>query len=180
MSIRGIGQLNGKLAKLQTALTRTIPRRIGQDAEDHFRRSFKNQGFTDRGLVKWAPVKNKKAMKGRVLSRTGMLYNSVQLVQADANGIRVVAGGRAVPYAKIHNEGGTIQRQVSVRAHHRKEHFANTRRGRVKRKAATVRRHQMRMNLHLRKRQFMGKSHVLDMKMRKTILTTIGQVMNTR
>jgi phage gpG-like protein len=119
-------------------------------------------------------------MKGRVLSRTGMLYNSVQLVQADANGIRVVAGGAHVPYAQLHNKGGTIQRQVTVRAHHRREHFANTRRGRVKRKAAIVRRHQMRMNLHIRKRQFMGKSHMLDIQMRKTILASLRKVMNTR
>lgn len=183
MPIYGLNKLDKRMDRLGKALQRTIPRRIGQDAENHFRASFKNGGFTDRTLVKWRPRKQQprdrrgKAKAHTVLFQHGLLRGSVRLVQADWNNIQVVAGGPHVPYARIHNEGGWIKRQVTRRAHTRRAHAANTRRGRILRGEAHVRRHQARMNVYIPKRQFMGDSFTLRQKMRETILITIAEAL---
>lgn len=153
----------------------TAPKRIGADAERHYKESFRKQGFTDSTFRMWPPLKDPKAKKGRILKRSGLLMNSIRVAQADWRGVQVVAGGPHVPYAQIHNEGGTIHRQVTRRAHPRKGGPVKTRRGTVIRKATYVRRHQAMMNTHLRKRQFMGPSRALETKMRATILRTIAE-----
>lgn len=183
MPIYGLNKLDKRIEKLGKALQRTIPRRIGQDAENHFRASFKNGGFTDRALVKWRPRKQPptdkrgKAKAHTVLYQYGLLRGSVRLLRADWNNIQVVAGGPHVPYARIHNEGGIINRQATRRAHQRRAHERSTPRGRQRVAEHSVRRHQVRMNTYIPKRQFMGRSHVLEMTMRRTILTSIAKIM---
>jgi phage gpG-like protein len=146
MPIYGLNKLDKRIEKLGKALQRSIPRRIGQDAENHFRASFKNGGFTNRTLVKWRPRKQQpidrrgKVKAHTVLFQHGLLRGSVRLVQADSNNIQVVAGGPHVPYARIHNEGGWIRRQVTRRAHSRRAHPARMRDRRVLVQATHVRR----------------------------------------
>ena len=180
MPIYGINKLDRRILKLRASFAKTIPRRIGQDAENHFRDSFKYGGFTDRTLVKWPPRKaaptNKrgKVVKHTVLFQTGILRNSVRLVRADWNDIQVIAGGSHAPYARIHNEGGTISKSANVRAHGRREHKARMKNGKVvQRKAATVAPYTRTMNTVIPKRQFMGESQVLRGIMRQTIERTI-------
>lgn len=175
MSVKGNSQVAQRLRK---ALTTTIPKRIAADAQRHYMDSFRHQGFTDRALVKWRPVKKPrtsrgKVVGGRVLKGRGLLANSIRVARADWNGIQVVAGGPHVPYARIHNEGGWIRRQVTRRAHTRRAHPARTKSGVIMRKEANVRRHQARMNLYMPKRQYMGDSTVLRNTMRQTIQRTI-------
>lgn len=175
--------MQAKLTRLAKALVSTAPKRIAANAERHFKDSFRNQGFTDRALVKWRPLRKPrtnskgKKLQGRILKGRGLLANSIRVARADWNGIQVVAGGPHVPYAKLHNEGGWIRRQVTRRAHTRRAHPANTRRGRVLRNEAHVRRHQARMNVYIPKRQFMGDSHQLRQTMRQTILKTIAETL---
>jgi phage gpG-like protein len=175
MATHGTKELNAKLEKLARALQTIAPKRIAANAERHYKESFANQGFTDRTLQLWPKTKNGKAK--RILKRTGNLYNSIRIVRADANGIQITAGGPHVPYARIHNLGGTIEGEVSVRTHLRKAHSMRTRRGRVIAKAAMVQAHQRKLLIYMAKRQFMGKSHVLDLKFRDTLTTTIAQAL---
>lgn len=172
MPTRGDKQLQAKLDRLKRALSNTAPKRVGAAAERFFKESFRRQGWLDGGLRKWPATKGGKP--GRVLKRTGLLMNSIRVARADWRSIQVVAGGPHVPYARIHNEGGTIQRQVTRRAHQRRAHAMRTRRGRVMVAATTVRRHQARMNVHIRKRQYMGRSTSLDLELRKVILETVA------
>lgn len=176
MPVRGIDKLNGKIDRLMRTLRDIVPKRIAADAERHFKESFRNQGFTDTSLVRWRATKGGK--KGRTLKASGALMNSIK---GTANGmaVRVTAGGQHVPYARIHNEGGTIQRQVTRRAHYRNAHTRRTKRGKQEVPGAMVRRHQARMNLHLPKRQYMGRSAVLTRTMKATILRSIAQVVNS-
>ena len=179
MPIYGINNLDKRLLRLRASLQKTIPRRIGQDAENHFRDSFKRGGFTDRTLVKWPPRKAQptdrrgKPVKHTVLFQTGILRNSVRLVRADWNSILIVAGGPHAPYARIHNEGGTISKSTSVRAHTRRAHSARVRGKVIARSAATVHTFNRSINTKIPKRQFMGRSQVLDRIMRETITRTI-------
>lgn len=182
MPVKGDKQLQAKVAKLKAALMKTAPQRIAIDAQRHFMQSFRDQGFTDRGLVKWRPLRKPrtnakgKVLQGRILKGKGLLANSIRVIKADWNGIVVAAGGPHVPYARLHNEGGWIRRQVTRRAHVRGAHIRRTKRyGAQQVSEANVRRHQARMNLYMIKRQFMGDSHVLRRKMRETILKTITE-----
>lgn len=78
-----------------------------------FKASFVNQGFTDRGLVKWkgrtgSPPNN----KGRALltgtgAAAGTLKRGLRIKQTSLNGA-VVGMDEAIPYAEIHNIGGHI------------------------------------------------------------------------
>lgn len=45
----------------------------------------------------------------RVLVGRGHLRNSIRIKQANLNAVIIQAGNRRVPYAQIHNEGGTIR-----------------------------------------------------------------------
>lgn len=173
MPLHGVDKFNAKLDRLMRLLREIVPKRIAGDAERHYKESFRNQGFTDQSLVKWRPTK--KGKPGRILKASGALMNSVRVERADINGIRVTAGGQHVPYAKLHNEGGTIQRQVTRRAHIRRAHKRRTRRGTRDVPPAFVRRHQSRMNVHMPKRQFIGPSAQLRTKMKTTILRSVAE-----
>lgn len=178
MPIKGINAIEAKLSRLANDLGRIAPKRVAADAERWFKQSFRDQGFTDRSLVKWPRTKNGKP--GTILRKTGLLFNSIRIARADAGGIQIVAGGPQVPYARIHNEGGTIEGQVTVRTHVRRASVAKTRRGRIMRKAAVVRSHQRQMLIYMAKRQYMGRSVLLDKKMRDTVSTVIAEALRDR
>ncbi|MBK9598574.1 MAG: phage virion morphogenesis protein [Flavobacteriales bacterium] len=126
MPVHGIKNLDQRLLKVRSDLVNKLPKKLGQAAETHFRESFKKGGFTDRTFVKWKPrARPPMNSKGKVRNHTvlyqhGLLRNSVRLVRYNWDDIQVVAGGSHVPYAAIHNEGGTISKSVSVRAYDRR------------------------------------------------------------
>lgn len=175
MPIHGMPPLRAKLDQLAKALAVKAPKVIAAPAERHFKQSFVNQGFTDSHLVKWPKTKGGKP--GRVLKRTGLLMNSIRIDRADLNVIRIVAGGPQVRYARIHNEGGTIEGTANVRAHQRRAHRANTRRGKVMRQAASVKAHTRRMLTYMPKRQYMGKSQAMEARMREELLKLIARTL---
>lgn len=153
---------------LARTLSTTLPERLGATAEAFYRRSFRNQGFTDQQLVKWRKLKRPrtnsrgKALNKAILKGTGNLALSIRVERADFRGVLIAAGNRQVPYAQIHNEGGWIRRQVTRRAHLVGESVRRTKRGKkVAVRAHMVRRHQAQMNLYMPKRQFMGPSATL-------------------
>ena len=108
-----------------------LPALIANDALNHFRRSFRNEGFTDKNFVKWEPrkrltakdrgrIKRKKA--GRIFTKglagpplkgvfsgrallvdTGVLRGSIEVKRATWSKIEV--GTIGVPYAGYHNSG---------------------------------------------------------------------------
>lgn len=182
MPERGTKQLNAKLSNLKKALLTTAPKRMGNDALRHFLMSFRNQGFTDERLVLWPKTKaprtiGGRAVQGRILKGRGLLMNSLRVTRSDWNGIQLAAGGPQVPYAKIHNEGGTIETTANVRAHARRDHVARLRTGKVARTGGPVKAHTRRMLTYMPKRQYMGRSAVLVNTMRETILKTVVQTL---
>lgn len=80
---------------------------MGNDALNHFKGSFENQGFTDQYLSKWQPRKRVR-YKGRnettraILVKTGRLRRSLQ---KSNKGLTAVTIKTNVPYAVFHNEG---------------------------------------------------------------------------
>src|SRR4051812_38696344 len=82
--------------KIETLQTQSLAS-IAVLSERHYRDSFKQQGFVDQSLTRWAP--NKK--NTTTLVQTGQLRGSIRsFVQ---NQSVIVISDR--PYAKYHNEG---------------------------------------------------------------------------
>ena len=154
---------------------RTLPQFIGTEAVNFFKFSFRRQGFVDKGgNKKWQKRKNSGGKNaGRaILTQSGRLRRSIRIV---ASGFSFVKVGTDVPYAQIHNEGGTIKGTVSVRAHERHVHRGDTiqeeytvKKGKTKKRTIKlqrvekVRAHTRTMNTTIPQRQFIGESDFLE------------------
>lgn len=167
MPLHGQQALMAKLRKLADNLANKAPKVVAAVAERHSKDAFRLQGWTDAAFRAWPRTKSGKP--GRILKRTGLLMNSVRIESATLQRIRITAGGPHVPYARIHNEGGTIEGNVQVRAHKRKAHAARTRRGNTLRREAQVQAHNRRMLVYMAKRKFLGRSVVMEANMRAAV-----------
>lgn len=75
---------------------------------DYFKKSFDNEGFTDRGFWHWTPLKRErpKRFRGRkILTNTGKLKNSIKTTSNSTKTDFYVRFYSNVKYAAIHNEG---------------------------------------------------------------------------
>lgn len=98
------------------AFKKGLPRFVGTLAVNFFKENFTRQGFADEPFVKWKGRKQyiKEGAKGTraILIKTGALRRSIRIVQTAANKVSV---GTMLPYAQIHNEGGTIKQTVTAK-----------------------------------------------------------------
>jgi len=98
--------------------------------------------------------------------QTGRLKKSVRVISADETKIVV---GTDVPYAKIHNEGGTINKTVSVKTHTVEQH-TRMRKGRKESvKAHTKEAHTRKMNTKIPSRRFLGVRYTLTKRIENLI-----------
>lgn len=72
-----------------------------------FKDSFNKQGWTDNGFTPWPPRKTGSDGRG-ILIKTTNLRDSIRVMESSP--LRIVYG-TSVPYAQIHNQGGTIEVQ---------------------------------------------------------------------
>lgn len=105
--------LEKSLNQLKAAQSK-LPIIISNMAQNHFRKSFKDGGFTDDVFQPWQPrkgeaqrrgpamVRAKSASSRAVLVKSGDLRRSVK--EYERNWRRIVIGSDLV-YAKIHNDG---------------------------------------------------------------------------
>lgn len=105
-----IKAIDGKITKLQRAIARDLPRLVGKHAVDFYQDNFAKQGFQNNGIQKWQPAKRLGTIKGAdgkdgtLLSRRKELYNSIHPIP----GVAKVTIRSDKPYSRIHNEGGNI------------------------------------------------------------------------
>jgi phage gpG-like protein len=158
-------------------MLRQLPNIIGNTAMNYYKKSFTYQGWNETGssVDKWderepnprqTPAQKKyenKAGKRNVLVQTGRLWRSIRIISQDARTVRV---GTDVPYARIHNEGGVVNRVDKVRAH--------TRKG--KDKTAKVRVHSRTMKYTMPRRKFMGASTGLNAKIAQKIMERMKKI----
>lgn len=162
-----IKKLTSKLRRLK----RTLPRAIGEVAVKHFKKSFRNQGFTDVSLEKWPERKGKKRRRRRAtLVKSGALRRSIRRVSTSHKSVTV---GSDLPYAQIHNEGGKITTTQQVSSHKRKAHKRKVKGRRRKARVPEhqVKAHSRKVNTKIPQRQFIGNSKQLD----KSILTFVDR-----
>ena len=79
---------------------------MGVMAKNHFTANFRKQGFEDETVKLWEKRKKEDAGRG-ILIKSGRLRRSITFRK---KGKWAVVIGTDVPYAKIHNEGGTINK----------------------------------------------------------------------
>jgi phage gpG-like protein len=116
-------------------------RKITNTTVNHYKSSFRNQGFAGDN-AKWKPRKN--IDQGRaILVQSGDLRRSIKGTNQGNN--IIISSDK--PYAEIHNQGGTINTTVSVKAFSRKTKSGKT---------ANVKAHTRNVNTQIPKRQFMG------------------------
>lgn len=93
------------------ALDQMVPV-MGNEALNHFKDSFPNQGFTNESTEKWKPRKrpDRKRPGRAILIDTGRLRRSLRYYRAKKYTAGIASN---VPYANRHNEGlaGMPQRQ---------------------------------------------------------------------
>jgi phage gpG-like protein len=81
------------------------PRAAGEIAVKHFKQNFRKGGFDDAAPEPWQKRKKDPSPGRAILVKKGHLRDSIYVVKYDRNGVTI---GSNSPYAKIHNEGGTI------------------------------------------------------------------------
>ena len=126
---------------------RRLVNRSGVIAVNFSKERFVKKDWLD-GTSRQNWDKRKKADRGSLMVRSGRLKRSIRKMY---EGDYFVYVGTDVPYAQIHNEGGDINKTVTVRTHSR------TRKGRTE----TVKSHRRKMNIKMPKRQFLGDSNAL-------------------
>lgn len=87
---------------------RRLPTLLGTEAVNHTRENFRKGGFQDTSFDKWKPRKHDKDPGRGVLigKGTAHLMRDIRVLSKTMKNVRV---GTTLPYAGIHNRGGTIQ-----------------------------------------------------------------------
>ena len=134
-----------KVERLKRMRTR-FPEIAAVEAVNFSKERFVQKNWLSRTREPWK--KRSKEDRGSLMVRSGRLKRSIRKIKVTPNSVTI---GTDVPYARIHNEGGILNRTVNVRQHTR------TRKGR----AETVKMHRRKMNTKMPKRQFIGESAIL-------------------
>lgn len=176
-----------KIIKQAKALHIYINHRLPKEAKDlglqFFKSRFRAQGWLDQGFKPWPKRKKKdKRRPGRaVLMDRGKLRNSIRAeIHADH-----IVFGTDVPYAKIHNEGGSITHPARTRIITHKRYKSGKHKGKVlfarnnhtasfSKKISTGS-----YTINMPQRQFMGKSAHLNRIIGRKIETQIRKILNT-
>lgn len=142
---------------------------FGTIAVNFSKERFIKKNWKDQVSEPWKPRKRKS--RGSLLTKTGRLKRSIRKM---STGTDYVIIGSDVPYAKVHNEGGKVQKSVYISSHTRKKtipKFVNIRTRKASRKrvdtgeSIKVKSHTRKMKLTLPQRQFMGKSRALELRL---------------
>lgn len=153
-------------------LLKGLPQQVADLALAHFNESFEKQGFTDNSFIAW-PKRLDDLTFGvnhPILNKTGALMGSLVIKSATMKRVEVAAGD-GLPYAAIHNNGGTIKIKITDKM--RKffwfvyisltKHYANGSAPpdhilKWKMMALTKK---TELTIHIPKRQYIGESQVL-------------------
>jgi phage gpG-like protein len=162
-----------KMRLYEKAKAGVIPE-VSRVALKFFRERFRRSAWYDDRNKPWqktADMTGEKVKRKRgILIKSGALLRSIRVTQARAN-ILTIATDR--PYAKIHNEGGSIRKKVSIRRHTRRRVVKKKVTimgddGKKKRKTqnsemfSEVSEHSRQMNLTIPERRFIGNSTFLN------------------
>ena len=181
-----------------------LPRKVGLIAVQHFRQNFRDSGFHDGGLRPWK--KSQRELRGgmgasaRYKTLTSARNHLMSSTQAHI-GRGEVSIENPVPYAVIHNEGGTIVSNPTITPKMRRYAWAmvyklsGRKRGRKGNRAggskeaipeeakkwmalALTKKTKLKIRAKIPKRQFIGESRELVEKVNKEVNDSIQRIKN--
>ena len=171
-----------------------LPRKVGVVAVNHFKQNFRDGGWLDNGLHPWKRTRRQDsnspdAKYGPLTSLRKHMMSSIQAETAPGQ----VTIEDPVPYAAIHNDGGDITTHPTVTERMRKYawHMVYSLAG-IKGKGtltkelpaeaskwkglALTKKSSITVHAHIPKRQFMGDSAELRVKVNKLIQDSIQKI----
>lgn len=179
--------------QVERAMRDELPRKAAVIAKNHFRQNFRDAGFRDGGLHPWKKTRRQEAGDERtpLTSRRNHLMNSIDAVSAPG----LVTVVNPVPYARIHNKGGTVNTHPTVTdkmrgmAWARCYSIAGVRKGeklpkelpeeaRKWRALALTKKEKLNITAHIPQRRFIGESRELREKINKAIIDKLKEIDN--
>lgn len=137
-------------------LLQELPQQVAERARAFFIGSFIKEGFTDRAFIPWP--KRKDDASHKILTRSSALRASIKIAEITDDYVKLTAG-EGLPYANIHNTGGTIS--VPVTAKSRKFFwYMHKKTGDQKWKWMALTKKE-RLSIYIPQRQFIGDSQTL-------------------
>ena len=110
--------LQTRATEINRLVNRVLPIKVGALAKAHFRENFRLSGFMNGGLRAWPATRRQQtggksaaANYGPLLSRRNHLFGSIGYKP----GPGYVVIGTSLPYAAIHNDGGTVSPTVTLK-----------------------------------------------------------------
>ena len=201
-------KLERMVSKLKEQVEREVndrlPRKVGIIAVQHFKQNFRDSGFHDGGLRPWK--KSQRELRGgmgasaRYKTLTSARNHLMSSTQAHI-GRGEVSIENPVPYAVIHNEGGTIVSNPTITPKMRRYAWAmvyklsGRKRGRKGNRAggskeaipeeakkwmalALTKKTKLKIRAKIPKRQFIGESRELIEKVNKEVNDSIQRIKN--
>lgn len=179
--------------QVEAAMRDEIPRKAAVVAKNHFMHNFDESGFVDGGLRPWKKTRRQEAGDPRkpLTSNRNHLMNSIDVVGAPGQ-VTVV---NPVPYARIHNEGGTIHPHPTITPKMRKMAWAKAysiagvnkggklpkdlpEEARKWRALALTKKEKLNIKIKMPRRQFIGDSKELRVKINQIIINKLKEISN--
>ena len=179
--------------QVEAAMRDEKPRKGAGVAKNHFMHNFDESGFVDGGLRPWKKTRRQEAGDERkpLTSQRDHLMNSIDVVGAPGQ-VTVV---NPVPYARIHNEGGTIHSQPTITPKMRKMAWAKAysvarvskggklpkdlpEEARKWRALALTKKTKLNITAKIPRRQFIGDSKELRVKINQIVINKLNEIKN--
>ena len=193
-------EIQKRIVRLKDDIEREVrdrlPRKVGIVAVNHFKQNFRDAGWRDDGLHPWNTTQRQReggpdAKYTPLTSRRDHLMRSIQYSSQPGQ----VTVSNPVPYAPIHNNGGTVGTHPSVTKRMRRFAWAKVYalagvKGRGKlpkhlpaaaakwRALALTKKSKLSITAHIPQRQFMGDSRELKQKINAIINDSIKRIEN--
>lgn len=164
--------------QINNLVNRRLPILIGRAAKTFFDNSFRQSAFTDVTPSPWAVTRRQQNADGSADSKYSPLCSSSNHLASSTQyvpGQRQVTISNPVPYAHIHNSGGSIDTHPSVtpkmrkfawakyfKAHGKGDHAQNNPEADKWKALALTKKNKLDIHVNIPKRQFMGPSQQLN------------------
>jgi phage gpG-like protein len=164
-------RIEAYFAKLKGKINDDLPDIIGETAVKVFKENILKGSFDG---VPWKPLspeylEHKKRNKEKILYLNGLLFASIKYTTQPGKVI-VRAGSTKVPYARIHNEGLTVNTTANVKAFTRNQYRLSKRGKRSISGSVEVRAHTRKIHYTMPQRRFLGHSVELNKALRTRII----------
>lgn len=175
-------QIMGQITREYQEFLKNVPTHVGREAENFFKHSFRQQGFSGESQMQWKQRKDDRDRGRAILVKSSRLRNSIRILEEGH--LKVIVGSE-LPYAEVHNEGfaGTVQVGEHSRTASRRVHTRFNKSGRGIGKKKRIRGRDFRVRAHSRRmnvpgRPFIGNSPYLDKRIARIIEAGLRKISN--